>query len=155
MGKFSRDKGQRGEREVAGMLNEVVQEVWQRNGWKMEERPVFGRNLLQTQNGGHDLDGVDWMAVEVKRHETEQVATWWKQAVAQAQGHEATLRKRGLRLTVQPVLVWRKNNCKWQVKMVGQIPLSDGKKVSTYIVVTITAFLAWFRRELEVRYSVD
>lgn len=147
-GKFSRDKGQRGEREVASILNGVVKEVWSKYGLPESVMPVFGRNLVQTQSGGHDLDGVDWLAVEVKRHETEHVKQWWEQAKGQAKAHEVALAKRGVRMKVHPVLMWRKNNCKWQVRMIGDLVTSSGKVVRTPTVVSLEAFLAWFRLEL-------
>jgi hypothetical protein len=66
MGRFSRSKGQRGEREfarlMAGNLGRGVQ-----------------RRLGQERDSGHDLVGIDQWAVQVKRCETLQINQWWKQ----------------------------------------------------------------------------
>lgn len=70
MSKFSRDKGKRGEREVAALIKDLT-------GWDVKRKV---RNLA----GESDLEGVPGWSVEVKNHAKLDVAAWWRQAVAQA-----------------------------------------------------------------------
>jgi Holliday junction resolvase len=71
MGKMQRNKGAAGERELAKLLSDQL-------------GAEVSRNLLQTREGGHDLDGLPF-ALEVKRQEGLKINTWWKQAVTQSQ----------------------------------------------------------------------
>lgn len=64
-------KGKVGEREFANLLSERL-------------GSLVTRNLAQSREGGHDLVGVGWFAVEVKRQDVLRVAVWWDQAVKQA-----------------------------------------------------------------------
>ena len=66
-GNMSRNKGQRGERAVAKLLMDATKELYEELGI---EQPEFKRNLMQTQNGGYDLVGLDYLAIEVKWQET-------------------------------------------------------------------------------------
>lgn len=70
MGARSRNKGANGERELARLLSDEL-------GLEVT------RNLLQSREGGHDLDGVSGWCLEVKRRA--RVAEgdkrqWWEQA---------------------------------------------------------------------------
>lgn len=89
MGKMQRSKGQVGEREVA-------------KKFKDDLGVDAKRNLQQTQNGGYDLAGIPFFAVEVKRHETLSIGTWWKQALKQGQVMER-----------MPLLIYRRNREQW------------------------------------------
>lgn len=89
MGKMQRSKGQVGEREVA-------------KKFKDDLGVDAKRNLQQTQNGGYDLAGIPFFAVEVKRHETLSIGTWWKQALKQGQAMER-----------MPLLIYRRNREQW------------------------------------------
>ena len=75
-GGFSREKGKRAEREVVKLLQPVVTKVYQEAG---KEIPLLERNLMQSHKGGHDIVGLEWMALEVKHHETLQISQWWEQ----------------------------------------------------------------------------
>lgn len=88
MAKMQRDKGGRGERELAKLLAE-------RLGVKVT------RNLLQTREGGYDLDGIDGWALEVKRQENLAINSWWKQTLEQAKGSK-------------PVLAYRQSRKPWR-----------------------------------------
>src|SRR6476620_2386756 len=58
-----RNKGQRGEREVVGLLQAIVDKVRrERNLLPI----VIQRNQMQSHSGGEDLAGLDGFAVEVK-----------------------------------------------------------------------------------------
>ena len=109
MSKFSREKGKRGEREVARIIQDVVNYVFGENA------PRIQRNTLQSDKGGFDLVGLEDFAIEVKRHEKLNVKAWWKQTVRQA-GKDKI-----------PVLFYRQNNTPWSVMFIddGSICISD------------------------------
>jgi hypothetical protein len=96
MGKInSRDKGKSAEREVIGLLQEMIPKL------KLE------RNLDQTRDGGYDIKGLDGWAPEVKRYakiDHADVERFWKQAVEQS---SSCLRK--------PVLFMRADREPWVV----------------------------------------
>lgn len=89
MGKQQRDKGARGERELA-------KELYDRLGIELK------RNLEQSRNGGYDLEGMPKFAIEVKRHEKLEIAKWWAQATEQARLANRV-----------PVLAWRQSRKPW------------------------------------------
>ena len=93
MGNHSRDKGARGEREVARLLAE-------------ELGTAVVRNLAQAREGGADLLGVGGFAVEVKRARRATpglVRAWWAQAEAQAETAGKV-----------PALLYREDRQAWQ-----------------------------------------
>lgn len=66
-----RQKGQNFERKMSKMFNESF-------GLATE------RNLQQSINGGDDLMGVPFFSIELKKHNTKAIGTWWKQCVESA-----------------------------------------------------------------------
>lgn len=132
-GNFSRNKGQRGEREVIQLLQPVVNRVFMGIG---REPPKLERNLLQTREGGHDLVGLEWLALEVKRHETLQVNQWWEQTKKQAGDKKV------------PILFYRQNGQRsWKVMMFGFLPAGD-KRVRCPVLVEESAFMVYFENKL-------
>ena len=89
MGKASREKGARGERELATILAKHL---------NLEIR----RNLVQYQTGGIDLTGLPW-SIEVKRCETLKINAFWQQAVAQVKDNDPP-----------PVLAYRTSRKPWR-----------------------------------------
>lgn len=89
MGRMQRSKGARGERELANLLAEHL-------------GTEISRNLLQTRQGGHDLDGLPF-ALEVKRHEQLSLNAWWEQATAQAES-----------AGLPPALAYRQSRKPWR-----------------------------------------
>ena len=77
----ARTKGANGEREVADILQRVVNEVAIQCGYVA---PRIRRNTEQSQIGGEDLVGLPWYSIEVKRVERVDLPKWWAQTVAQA-----------------------------------------------------------------------
>lgn len=71
MGKFSRNKGANGERELLGLLSDRL-------------GIMLSRNLTQYQAGGADCIGLEGISLEIKRCEQLSVAQWWAQAVEQS-----------------------------------------------------------------------
>ena len=130
----ARNKGADAEREVIKLLEPVVRECGQ---------GLLFRNLLQVREGGHDIVGIDWLAIEVKRQEALLIEDWWKQTCRQATNGKI------------PCLIYRQNRKPWSVVMQGGILGWQGK-LHTQLRVTITFadFLQWFRRELTLRNPV-
>lgn len=77
----SRQKGANGEREVAKILQQVVNEVALLCGYVP---PTIRRNTEQSQIGGEDLTGLPWYSFEIKRCERVELDKWWQQTVTQA-----------------------------------------------------------------------
>lgn len=77
----SRQKGANGEREVAKILQQVVNEVALSCGYVA---PQIRRNTEQAQIGGEDLTGLPWYSFEIKRCERVELDKWWQQTVTQA-----------------------------------------------------------------------
>lgn len=147
---MSRNKGQRAEREVVKLLQPVVIEVWNELG-KEGVAPSLERNLMQAHKGGHDLLGLDWLAIEVKHQEQFALASWWQQTKDQADkaGQHSIVE-------VEPVLFYRRNNVSWRVVMFGYLGVDGSKRVRCPVNVTPEAFLLWFRLRLlvELRSSL-
>lgn len=70
MSTFSRNKGKRGEREVARIIKEIT-------GWDVKRKV---RNL----SGESDLEGVPNWSIEVKNCARLELPAWWRQTQAQA-----------------------------------------------------------------------
>jgi hypothetical protein len=137
MGSLSIQKGKRAEREVANMLNPIIERVCLREGVDVQK---LQRNLKQVQQGGFDLDGLDWIAPEIKHHKTPALNSWWDQTVRQA----------GMKRI--PVLIWKQHGGKWKVRMRGQMPLCNGQAIRAVIdLPVIDQFLVWFELELTHR----
>lgn len=91
MGKFSRDKGRRGEREVIDALLPIVEAVYaelREQGLDVGDTPELKRNTLQSDRGGDDVAGVPGFSFEVKNCATLQLGAWWEQCVAQTSLHD-------------------------------------------------------------------
>lgn len=133
----SRGKGARGEREVIDLLQAALDEVAAELG---KVAPRLERNLEQVRHGGHDLVGIDFVQVEVKRVENDApglVKSWWEQA--KAASAKFPLDKQ------MPVLIHRKNNQPWKVRMFGQLPLASGQRVCCPVDISFDAFVVWFK----------
>jgi hypothetical protein len=137
MGSLSIQKGKRAERAVANILNPIIERVCLKEGVDVTK---LSRNLKQVQQGGFDLDGLDWIAPEIKHHKTPALNSWWDQ----------TLRQAGTSRI--PVLIWKQHGGQWRVRMRGQLPLCNGQAIRAIIdLPTIDQFLVWFELELTHR----
>jgi hypothetical protein len=130
-GHRSRNKGKRGEREVIGLMQLTVFEIYKAHEL---ECPRLQRNTLQSDRGGYDIVGIDWLALEVKYQETLQLDKWWKQTIEQAMKGE-------------PVLVYRSNHQPWRVMMHALLG-GPGAGVTVPVIVDFDSFLRWFRIRL-------
>lgn len=133
-GLMSRNKGKRGEREVIGILQPIIN----------EERAALGlppvvikRNLMQSySSGGQDIVGVPWLALEVKYQENTQVDKWWQQAVDQAKPGQ------------EPVLIYRGNHQSWRVVLYAYLTTGLGR-VRAMVNVNLETFIAYFRLRIK------
>lgn len=144
VGKGSRDKGQRGEREVAKLLQPHVAELYAHHG---REVPKIQRNLSQTQDGGFDLSGLPWFAIEVKNYAevtTGKLAAWWKQTEKQATGGKTG------------VLIYRKTRSPWRVRF--RTGLQCGAQIvgtDTLVDVSLDDFVAWLKWRIHGELSAS
>ena len=141
---MSRNKGKRGEREIVDMLQPVVNEIYLAHG----KLPVYlKRNSLQTDCGGEDIAGLDWLALEVKYQETTNLTAWWAQTLKQAGSSK------------EPVLIYRKNRMPWMAKLKlrtiveggilgGTVDCCGHALVAIESIIGIDDFLRWFRFRL-------
>lgn len=130
MGRKSKQKGARGEREVAAMLNSVIARLSQRYGVLHDK--VQRTSYMQANKGGDDLCGVEWASIEVKRHEKiipSKLRDWWAQTCGQATRNRV------------PILLYRRNHEPWRARV-----RVYGEQVIEY---TEEQFLEWFERAHE------
>lgn len=135
MGSLSINKGKRAEREVANMLNPILDRLCT----QLNIDPVrLSRNLKQTQVGGFDLDGLDWIAIEIKHHKQVSINSWWAQTLRQATDER------------EPVLIWKQHGGKWKVRMYGRLEIEPGRRLKVVVDTSIDDFLVWFEKRAEV-----
>jgi Holliday junction resolvase len=119
MGMMQKRKGKVGERELAGLLRDLL-------------GSTITRNLQQSRDGGADIDGVPF-AMEVKRAARPRLAEWWQQACVQAEATGGT-----------PCLAWRIDRYDWQFMLpLGAVHQGfDPSDYSLTITVGLPAFAA-------------
>lgn len=146
MGSLSIQKGKRAERSVASLLNPVLERVVQLVGC---DPVALKRNLSQTQQGGFDLEGLPWIAIEIKHHKAVSLPAWWRQTCYQAGTDEggAPIVGRNVR---EPVLIWKQHGGKWNVRMIGRLEIEPGRRLRCVADVSFEAFLVWFEKRAEV-----
>lgn len=92
----SRNKGNRGEREFAGLLSAAL-------------GTQIARNLTQVRDGGTDILDVEGWAIEVRRRERLALNAWWREVCARRYAEPR-----------HPALAYRRNRRPWRV----MVPLS-------------------------------
>lgn len=152
-----RAKGASGEREVANMLNAIIQEVMVGMAYPPEQVAAAAkcvqRNQNQTAVGGCDLTNVFGMAIEIKRQEQLSVGTWWKQCLAAAERNNEL-----------PVLMYRQNRKAWHVRTYAWLALPGGDPgaysrqqqiVAEFDIDTFKAYFRnWVKGKLEQGWEV-
>ena len=128
-----RSKGQRGEREAAELVMSWAAPVLDHLGLPALD---VTRNLQQSRSGGYDLIGIDWLALEVKRHETLQVSQWWKQALRQAKEDQI------------PMLLYRQNRTPWKARLMVTAQHPRDWKTAIPVDVDLESAKMWFQGEL-------
>lgn len=135
-GASSRNKGAAGEREFNGLLAPTVTQACLEAG---VPGVALARNFAQASEGGCDLDSLAHLgfAFEVKRHETLQINTWWKQIQAAS-----------TKLRAWPVLAYRQNRQPWTFVVDCRCLWidTDGR-----VTMEQEVFLAWFKKVLVER----
>jgi hypothetical protein len=124
----SRNKGQRGEREVIKILQPIVTKVHDKLSRAV---PELTRNLEQTRNGGYDIIGLPWASIEVKYCEKLNIDSWWQQTLRQTNNGQI------------PILVHRSNNKPWRARMKILINIGQQGVYST-VDIDLPTFLIIF-----------
>lgn len=133
---FAQSKGARAERQVIQLLQPVVNEIYSERSL---EPPILQRNTLQSDRGGYDITGLDWLALEVKHQEQLLVDKWWEQTVRQAKNN------------TEPVLFYKQNNVKFRVRLWARIYIHGGSNHQWHVVeMSPEAFIQYFRDRLIV-----
>lgn len=150
----SRAKGQRAERAVATALNPILGDVCIRAGIPPLK---LHRNLVQTRSGGFDLDGLDWIAIEIKHHQEikSKINGWWQQTLRQAGPVEDS--NGVVKYTREPVLIYKANGSRWHVRMFVRAEIAPGKRLRIPADIAWEDFLVWFemRAMVEARKIQD
>lgn len=151
MSKMSRDKGKRGERAVIDWLQPILDEIYEDRGLP---KVLLQRNTIQSDRGGSDLAGLDWLAAEVKNVEGDSpslLADWWTQCYDQA----TEWSKPGKILT--PVLFYKRNNRPFRIRMPGFASAHHQDEAYAYCVVDISmeAFEVYFRKRVVLELEKD
>lgn len=138
-----RQKGQRGEREAASLVMSWALEVTDYVGAEAVE---LKRNLMQSRQGGYDLVGLEWLALEVKRHESlAGLPGWWRQTVKQAKPGQT------------PFLMYRQNRTPWRFRLEVQAAIYSpcGHSGLCPMVADVSEAEAkrWFQTALWVRLT--
>lgn len=135
MGSLSIQKGKRAERSIASALNPILERLVASIGCD----PVkLKRNLAQTQSGGFDLEGLPWIAVEIKHHKQVSLGSWWEQTLRQATNDR------------EPVLIWKQHGGQWRVRMFGRLEIEPGRRLKAVVDISWDAFVIWFEKRAEV-----
>jgi hypothetical protein len=110
----SRAIGVAGEREAAKLFIGAMRQVEYSMGIfaLIDDQPNplalsnrIERNLQQSASGGHDLLGIPFYAVEVKKVEKPQLGAFWEQACEQAK-----------RVNLEPLLVYKMGRQDWRCR---------------------------------------
>lgn len=134
-GMQSKNKGKNAEREVINLLQPIVEMQYQK--YSTLEIPLLERNLNQSNKGGYDIIGLDFLAIEIKRQETLNLTAWWSQCVKQAKSNQI------------PILLYRQNNKPWCAVMEVDI----GYGVLSTVQIPLADFLKWFTLKLEYQLT--
>lgn len=84
------------------------------------------------------MHGLDFVSVEVKFCENEQLPAWWAQCLRQAKPNQT------------PVLFYRAANQPWKIRMRVFVETPGNKhQLESDVTVDIQDFLVWFENALE------
>lgn len=126
MSAMQRNKGARGERELASLLTDRL-------------GLIVKRRLGAARDGGHDID-LPGFALEVKRQDRPCIPHWWEQTVAQAEHDEV------------PALAYRLPRKAWRFRVpLYAVGLDVGGRDLNYTAeLTLDGFCALVRESLGV-----
>lgn len=140
-----RQKGAKGERQLATQLNAIVNALLLKHGLPIPAKPVIQRNQNQSAVGGNDLSNTFSLSIEVKRQENLNVEAWWRQCCYAAERNQEF-----------PVLVYRQNNGPWRVviNLWAQLPAGAGDSACRVRgEIKWGEFLEWFRLWVDRKLS--
>ncbi len=130
---FAGSKGRRGEQEINRLLQPVIDSIYSEFSLPA---PQLYRNKNQSHKGGYDIDGISWLAIEVKFQETFNLSKWWEQTLSQASEDQV------------PVLIYKKAYVKWRVRMFGYLDCGD-TRVKAIVDISIDDFLTFLYYRLK------
>lgn len=143
-GNSSRNKGITGEREIINILQPIVDNIYETLAPNLN-KPLLERNQNQTNKGGYDIIGLDWLGIEIKRQETLQLDSWWKQTVCACKKNEL------------PVLIFRQSRKDWKVITIVDICVHS-QIVETQVQISLADFLNLFtiktRQQLLIKLNI-
>lgn len=141
MGINIRTKGADAEREVATVMNAIVERLCMKHGLSLPLKPLIQRNQNQSAVGGSDLSNPFSLAIEVKRQEALSINSWWQQCEVAARETAGT-----------PILIYRQSRKPWLVVMYCHLPISD-TAVTTGVRAQVSweEFQQWFANLVEDR----
>lgn len=123
------NKGKQGERDAIKFLQPIVDRVYSE---LQQVAPQLFRNQNQSALGGYDIDGLPWLALEIKRQEQLNLNAWWNQ-VLKACGHSQT-----------PVVMFRQNRKQWRFLTWGYLHTGGSGHMRARVELTKEDFLQWF-----------
>jgi hypothetical protein len=134
-GRASRNKGAGGEREVIAILQPIVDRACDTCG---HVKFKLRRNYAQRYEAKlYDVEGLPWMALEVKRQENiSGIGGWWKQT------------KAATRVGQIPVLIYRQNNQKWKVRTRVPLRVTANRWVTATVTMEIDQWLVWLEQKI-------
>lgn len=133
MGIHVLNKGKAGEREAIKFLQPTINKVYGAMG--LEPIALF-RNQNQSALGGYDIDGLPWIALEIKRQEALNFNAWWKQVSKAASADQVR------------VVMFRQNHKKWRFLMPVWLHTGGTGHFEVRGEVTKEDFLEWFEQSL-------
>jgi hypothetical protein len=123
-GKYSRDKGARGEREAAKILSNIT-------GYDVE------RSARNGVHDAYDLTGLPGFQIEVKFYGdfTESLAdVWWSRI------YDTAVRKSNDREALIPLLMYRRNHGPWRIRTLYPDEMDQG----SWVEMTPSTFGAFY-----------
>lgn len=144
MGINIRTKGANAEREIAGLLNDLIRKILLKKEVTDLTNPNYyvQRNQNQSAVGGNDLNNTYGFGIEVKRQEVLGINTWWKQCT-----------KAAFEANEVPVLLYRQTRKPWKCIMEGYVALPNNQFKNCRMEVDFEVFLEVF--EHHVRHKLE
>ncbi|QQM14133.1 putative holiday junction resolvase [Vibrio phage pVco-14] len=127
------NKGKAGEREAIKFIQPTIDKVYQMMG---VDAVQLYRNQNQSALGGYDIDGLPWLALEIKRQEQLNLNKWWEQV------------NRAKRDGQVPVVMFRQNRKQWRFLIPAWLHTGGQGHMEVRAEITKEAFLEWFEQRL-------
>ena len=128
------NKGKQGEREAIKYLQPIINDVC--DAIEVSRVELY-RNQNQSALGGYDIDGLPWLAIEIKRQEALSINTWWKQ-VNNARADNQV-----------PLLMFRQNRKKWRFIINSHIHTGGSGFIEVRSELNADDFKRWFQARLK------